>query len=335
MEEEPKSLPVGSRDFERRTYNVVSWYNSNPKWSNHFCLYCGRKVGPDSAIPSNKEHLIGREFVPTGYLEGPAFNFIFRACVECNSDKSKMEGHVSALTLANSAGPLHSEEVNALAARKASKEFHPLKKGVLVRDAGAELKESFPVGFGTLDMNLVGPPPFEDAQVYDLAGHHIQALFALTFCEDPRSSSDPSLLPHTHLQFYDYFTVDDWGNPRLQELIRRTSNWVENFWADSARGYYRASLRRSPNAEEDFLFWALEWNKQLRVVGTVAPPDLKTGLFDNLPQERWFRAQAGGRMRIQHPLQGGTDELFLRGSSKANTVTDGVPSPSGEEDKES
>lgn len=88
------------------TGKTVSWFERSGKLSNRYCLYCGVAVGGETDAPSNKEHLIGRNFVPAGSMGAEAFNFLFRACVPCNARKAVAERHVSSVTLINGPGRL-------------------------------------------------------------------------------------------------------------------------------------------------------------------------------------------------------------------------------------
>src|SRR5215208_82855 len=102
--------------FRYRPGEPVVWYHRRPERSNHRCLYCGAFVGPGSPVASDREHLIGKNFVPAGTLRGDSFNFHFRACCECNRRKSVAEDHVSSVTLFT--GPGYETAVNELAQRK-------------------------------------------------------------------------------------------------------------------------------------------------------------------------------------------------------------------------
>lgn len=83
------------------TGKTVGWYHDADDRSNRHCLYCGRDVTKASSISWNKEHLIGRSFVPTGTMGVTTFNFIFRACEECNARKAVAQRHLSSVTLIN------------------------------------------------------------------------------------------------------------------------------------------------------------------------------------------------------------------------------------------
>jgi hypothetical protein len=130
-------------DYEPRlgklTGETISWYAREPDFSNACCLYCGRPVSGQDAVPSDKEHLIARNFVPQGTMGGHQFNFIFRACRTCNARKANAERHVSSVTLFNSPARSVDPRAEAAASRKGKSDFHPSKKGVLVQHAHQEL----------------------------------------------------------------------------------------------------------------------------------------------------------------------------------------------------
>ena len=180
--------------FRWRDRQPVVWYRRRPDQSNHWCLYCGAFVGPGSAIESDCEHLIGKNFVPAGTLRGDSFNFLFRACCECNRRKSTAEDHVSSVTLFT--GPGHEPAVNDLAQRKAAKSIHPVKRGpngerVPVQDAYWEqtLHGELMAGVG-VTVNLVGPPQLHDPLAHLLARHHVQGPTARQRSLPPLGSAD-------------------------------------------------------------------------------------------------------------------------------------------------
>jgi hypothetical protein len=304
--------PAGgsNRDFERRTANVVSWFwKGNLEKSNHYCLYCYRFIGPGSEIASNKEHLIGREFVPKGYLDGDSFNFIFRACVDCNGSKSDQERHVSSVTLAASPARAVDPVVNEIAARKARRDFHPLRKGVVVANATEKLTLKGSMGAVQMTHTLVGPPPLDEHRALGLAARQIQALFSMLTTRDPRKESTTSILRPDCWRWYGCYSSDDWGNPELMELQDRAKAWPIMFAVTAARGFFRAIIRKRASPPEE-LFWALEWNKRERIVGAICAPGTEPDLFKDLPEEEWIAAPDGFRMRFQLPMPEDRDELF-------------------------
>lgn len=88
--------------FRSRGERPIVWFRHGREHSNHCCPYCGRLVGPDSPVASDKEHLVARKFVPSGRLAGNAFNFIFHARRDCNGEKAGAERHISTVTLLRS-----------------------------------------------------------------------------------------------------------------------------------------------------------------------------------------------------------------------------------------
>src|SRR4051812_14797221 len=107
--------------FGTRARQPVVWFSSDLAKSNQHCPYCGVLVGVGSTVASNKEHMIARNFVPPGSLGGTGFNFIFRACVDCNQRKADAERHVSTVTLLTSSARGTDGEVDAAALHKASR----------------------------------------------------------------------------------------------------------------------------------------------------------------------------------------------------------------------
>src|SRR5712672_3459971 len=62
---------------------------------NITCCYCRTFL---SDVPSNKEHVIAKNFVPTGTLDR-SWNLIAQACVACNTRKSDLEDDMAVLSL--------------------------------------------------------------------------------------------------------------------------------------------------------------------------------------------------------------------------------------------
>jgi hypothetical protein len=298
--------------FRYRDGEAAVWHRGSVKKSNQYCLYCSRFVGEGSPLASNKEHLIGRNFVPTGRLGTPrAFNFIFRACIDCNQEKSNYEGHVSTISLLTSPARLGDSAIDELAKRKADKDFHPDKPGMPVADAGQKI--TIRLG-SSVELELKGPPRLNPAYVRVLAMRHIQGLFALVTTSDPGAAATTRLLPKAHFGFFNYFNHPDWGNPQLIELAKRVGSWPALVDVSTAAGFFRAILRRQ-GVDDAPWFWALEWNKSVRVIGWIGRPDMPPSVFEELPPLNWRIAGKPGesryRVREEIPLLGVADELFV------------------------
>lgn len=233
--------------FRYRGNRTVQWYAKKLEDSNYCCLYCGTYVGPGSATLSNKEHLIGRNFVPSGSLDGPGFNFIFRTCLACNSRKADAERHVSSVTLFNSPGRAEDPAVDAMAKRKASKDFHPRIKGTLVQDASTNHTITWKLTNAKISFNVVAPPQLDTSAVALLAFHQVQALFTLVTSTNPQVPAETRLLPSRNWHEYGSFGKGDWGNPQLRRVCDRAAEWPAKVRVIAANGYFKAVLRRSQN----------------------------------------------------------------------------------------
>ncbi len=237
-------------------------------------------------------------------MDGQPFNFIFRACRECNARKGDAERHVSSITLFNSPERETDARANAAAIRKGKADFHPDKKGVRVQDAFEPMKIGATFGAMSMSVGLVGPPQLLNSAAGEVALSHIQGLYSLITTTDYQDSNRMGLLPMDKFIWYDLYTHRDWGNPQAMEIARRVTHWECLANIVSAEGYFKAVLRCS----EDEWFWALEWNKELRLVGGLSQKRMR--LFENLPSENWVPAPEG-RMRCEIPLDPDADILFV------------------------
>jgi hypothetical protein len=287
----------------RQTGQTISWFAATPEYSNACCLYCGRSLRGPGAPESDKEHLIARNFVPAGTMAGSAFNFIFRACRECNARKANAERHVSSVTLYNSPARRDDGRAENAAARKGQGDFHPQKSGTLVQDAHENLTIKGSFGQASFSFGMVAPPQVNMNLAGELAFCHVQGMFALITTEDYREPQKMRLLPQEQFIWFDWYPHEDWGNPQAVEIGRRVQDWECLAAIVSADGYFKATLRRSVQS----WFWALEWNRQLRLFGGIS--DSRMPLFEGLPEEKWMPTPQG-RARRQVPLDPASDRLF-------------------------
>ncbi|NBC33262.1 MAG: hypothetical protein GVY13_11355 [Alphaproteobacteria bacterium] len=302
-----------SEIYNYRQGQPVVWFHKDLSRSNKHCLYCGRNIGPGSEIPSNKEHLIGREFVPKGSLGNHgSFNFIFRSCVECNTEKSEIERHISTITLTNSPD-LQNANYREIAQRKFENDFYPGSGGTRVSDIRNEKKIIFEAGSFSMSFCLVSPSQIHTGYSKILAYRHMQGLFSLINSTDPTASHTTRLLPAEHFHHFGTYFYSDWGNPVLAELSKRANPLPCNLAITTASGYFRAIMRASQDGSG--WFWALEWNKSYRLLGWIGDADKPPPLFLNLPEENWhtMQSKAGEVMRVRSeiPVIEEADILFV------------------------
>jgi hypothetical protein len=270
----------------RKRGSQIVWFRRSRQRSNLHCPYCGVIVGGDSTVPSDREHFVGTSFVPSGTIRSTSFNFIFRACRECNAEKGALERHLSSVTLLDSPGVSSHELARAAAEAKAVSDHHPTKQ-VRMGDAAEKQTISGVLGPATLAFGLVGPPQVADGKDHQLAFFHIRALFALLHMPGDPRSEPLQILPKHLFYIHASYRHSDWGNDQLVEIANRASKWPCYFVAETGDGYFKACMRRSDNAKVGW-FWALEWNKSLRLVGAIDHPDSPSLLFQDLPSLKWI-----------------------------------------------
>ena len=309
--------------FRYKENQPVVWFHKKPSKSNQYCLYCGAFVGENAATISNKEHLIGREFVPPGsFDDGTKFNFIFRACENCNSEKSDLERHVSSVTFFNSPARAILEKYNSAAVNKASKDYHPDKKGVLVQDAMDKHKMSF-VGDANFRMKfeLISPPQVNESYIKLLAFRHIQGIFSLLTTQNALEAHRTILLSDTNFFFFGAFNSADWGNAKVMAAIERSKDWQCIANIDTADGFFKAVMKKKEGKDGE-LFWALEWNKSYRIFGGIFHPGQTPKAFIDLPSRNWLEmGTIGGkktRIRAEIPINEDQDILFKAQVSSQN-----------------
>lgn len=296
----------------------IVWFHRNIEYSNHWCLFCGEFVGPESKVSSNKEHLIGRDFVPKGSMNGTNFNFIFRACEKCNGVKSNVERHVSSVTLFNSPERSEDERINDIALNKAEKDFHPDNPGKTVVESFGQ----YEVKYGDfMKFKFTSPPQLNREYVKLLSCYHVQGIFSLLTTMDPKVQKKSGLLPPNQIFYFNAYNVQDWGNPQLLEIAERTKDWPCYCNINTANGFWKIVFKRS--SENEGWFWALEWNQYLRAIGGIALPDYNQKIFQKLPELNWKHIQnqdgTSSRTRKEIPLEDEKDELFIAEVISTNT----------------
>ena len=289
----------------RQTGETISWFHAQCELSNQHCLDCGCDLSAES-IKSDKEHWIARNFVPKGTMTNGAFNFIFRACRHCNARKCNAERHVSSVTLFNGPGR-HEDPRAALSAnRKAANDFHPEKPGCTIGESHDQHTVRGTFGRASISFGFVSPPRVYADSIKELSLSQIQGLFSLITTEDYRDSAKMRLLPEDQFFLFNSFPLSDWGNPQLVELSRRVNSWECLANITSADGYFRVTVRR--NGLQGW-FWALEWNKFLRVIGGIAIG--QSTLFQALPDLEWQQLSEGkSRFREEVAFTEHEDILF-------------------------
>jgi hypothetical protein len=168
---------------------------------------------------------------------------------------------------------------------------------------------------GIFTFGLVSPAQLDRDKVALLAFRHIQGLFAMVTSSDPRRTESTRVLTDSHFGYFGSYPHRDWGNPQLVEISRRAQDLPRRVEIVTASGYFRCALRRA-DPEGSPWFWALEWNKSLRLTGWIGDPQAPPPVFRDLPALDWIglgeRGGARTRYRLEIPLAETDDLLFDR-----------------------
>jgi hypothetical protein len=276
---------------------------------NITCPYCGIEINDDN---DSKEHVIGRRFVPKGTLNG-SWNLIVRACKKCNSEKSHLENDISAITLASKVwfGSDNSEtNIEQEALRKAQKSIsHKTRKPVIHSHEELNFEVPFSPG-ATFKFNMVSPPQIASNRLYELARMQMMAFFYfITFNNETKRGGFWQEGFHPLSEAHH----GDWGNPLLKAFMSAVVNWEPRWIANTADGFFRSIIRRHPSAE--CWSWAVEWNKNYRVVGFFGARNAAQKIVDDFREPEMTAIITGKnaylRFRSDFKLHEEDDLLFV------------------------
>lgn len=229
---------------------------------NITCTYCGCSLRDDS--DNTKEHVIGRRFAPKGTLNA-CWNLIVRACNHCNSTKSDLEDDISAITLAGKMwfDSSDSEEKAINEATRKSKNSISSKTKKTVIESQEQLKIEMPTASGfKVTFSMTSPPQIESKRIYELARLQLMAFFYFITYDETSRKGGFWLEGFHPLAFAHH---GDWGNELQKSFMNAVKNWEPCWIGNTADGYFKSIIRRHPDAE--CWSWAVEWNKNYRVVG--------------------------------------------------------------------
>jgi hypothetical protein len=277
---------------------------------NKTCVYCGRQF--DTSLRKTKEHVIARNFVPRGSLNGQ-WNLIVWACGQCNGVKSDLETDLSAITLLPSlTGQIDTVDKTVLedAIRKATGAVSRRTRKP-VKDSQEQIEIKIPHGPMQFTFNMTGPPQADSNRVFRLAMHHVQAFFYLiTYRQDAQTGER---MPGAFVPVMDVRRTD-WGNPVMRGFMSATRNWRRRVMAIAADQFFKLSIRRHPE-NAPLWAWAVEWNRNFRVVGFFGEQALVKSAIDVLPRLRAHGTSMEDgswiRYRVEEALPDSEDHLFF------------------------
>lgn len=292
---------------------------------NILCPYCGRNLQSPGSIQSDAEHVIGRRFIPRGYLDGE-WNLILNSCEECNRYKARLEDGLSPISALSVVDDLeHPAEVVQDIERKLGNRNPETGavRGATHPETSRPVADSFVSqtvhgSFGPMSMSFTftGPPQALGSEA-ELARFHIQGFYFLIANMDSASQTESRASTENCLYLqrgyvHPLFVLrrSDWGNEAATELAARTAGWETCLKLTTARGYFKATKRRDPTRDKSPVFWALEWNRNIRVLGLIREPDNPDVIEQGLPKLQYVELGEALRSRQEVPLSENEDTLF-------------------------
>lgn len=274
------------------------------------CAYCGHDFSDE--LPSTREHVIGRRFVPKGSL-AVQWNLILNACRDCNNKKSHLEGDISVITML----PTHvgreaatetvlSKEI----ARKAAKAISERTKKPVSKSQEA-IQLEFERGAAKISTEFFAPPQIDDSRVYKLAQFHFTAFFFLITYNESTRRGGFVLGDYMHFGF---FRRENWGAVDALWFLQLTESWEHRCAGDGADGFFRIHIRKCPGA--NVWSFAVEWNQSHRVLAFAGDPQEIQRLLESVPNavSTWVRLRDGNLVRLTESisLDPSIDTLFAQ-----------------------
>ena len=294
--------------------------------SNATCVYCAASFGEQA---STKEHVLARHFVPTGSLQA-SWNLIVRACAVCNSHKADLEDDLSALTVQPDAFGHHATQDPLLISDSRRKALRSISRRTKkpVQDSSEQLRVGGTLGpKASIEFRLEAPPQPDPTRAFELACLQVRALiYWVSFNPETRRGG-----------FWEggFFPLNaamrrDWGNSDQRAFAAAVVGWEPQVLIRSvASGYFRAAVRRHPEAE--CWSWALEWNQSYRLTGFFGDGRPVHELFATFPPLEMKVLQKSAkkitRYREEVPLTEAEDTMFSYAPWESILDDGSVPMP--------
>jgi hypothetical protein len=239
------------------------------------------------------------------------------ACEACNNLKSTLEDDISAISLQpDGYGKFPHNDPNlsyyAKIKGKGSQSRHTGKPVSESRE-NIQIKGELVSGV-TIAFSLSSPPQISDDRAFALAHFHLAAFFYfITFNADTKLGGfwPGAFLPLMQTR------QQDWGNKRQLKFMELISSWPMRFIGETAESFFKIVIRRHPTSE--CWAWALEWNRNIRVIGFFGDRSKAQEIVDTLPVLEFHYIHPSEadphsyRSRQEVPLSPSDDILFQYG----------------------
>jgi hypothetical protein len=281
---------------------------------NRICPYC---AAPLTKKTRTKEHVIGRRFVPRGKLDGN-WNLIVWACLRCNREKADLEDDLSCISMLPDCYGQYAEADPVLIAdsvRKAQRSISRRTKRPIADSAEHVTINNMLAPGVQMTFNLVSPPQASSERVFDLARLQLMGFFFWNSF-DSKEQVGRFWLGGFHPIIE--AKRADWGNSVHRGFMETVISWDPRVIATSADGYFKVAIRK--HRSEICWSWALEWNRQFRVVGFFGNRSVAEAVAQKFLHLEKRTIYQNGRdwikMRNEQPLADQHDILFAYDDSE-------------------
>lgn len=274
---------------------------------NETCVYCGVAL---DLVENDKDHVIGKNFVPKGKFDGQ-WNLLVRACKSCNNAKSKLEDDISAISMQTDAFGRYATADPALEAGATRKGKSTSRRtGKTVKDSSENLTIKIPFASGVeATVEMTSPPQIDTHRIFQLSHLHLMGFFYwVTYNYQTKKGE---YWPGVFMPLSAAPRLD-WGNRMHRAFMDAVALWDPRVLAVGADGFVKVVIRRHPSAV--CWSWALEWNQNYRIVGFIGEQGSAEVLVKSFPRvdRKTMRQGTNGWVRCQEEmsLAAEDDKLF-------------------------
>lgn len=256
---------------------------------NITCPYCGLSINFNNKDSWDKDHVIGRRFVPKGTLNNQ-WNLQVNTHKICNNIKSDLENDISAITMQpDGLGRYHVEDENLKKEAKRKGKSMSRLTGIPVKESHSKIniKSSLAKGID-FTASFTSPPQISSNRVYDLCLLQMRMFFYfITYEYEKRIGHFWQGLLYPVLETM----KGDWGNPWNIKFMEAVVDWEPRFYGIGADTFYKAIIRRHPDAA--CWSWAVEWNNNYRIIGFFGEEEPAKRIFNTFPVQNFIPAGKG------------------------------------------
>ena len=274
---------------------------------NRICVYCSKPFSDE--LPKTREHVVGKKFVQKGSMRA-AYNLVVNACKPCNNNNGDLENDISVISMHPTVYGDFAADAAVLAPeveRRAGKTYSRNTGKPVAAGEQPRVIHGTHMGM-SVSFTMVGPPQASQERQFELARLQLMAFFFhLTYDKAQERGF------YWKGDFRPVIAVRkaDWGHPYFKWFEEVSAKGVVNYQVCTANGFYKMWIKEIHT--RDMHAWAIEWNKNIRLIGFFGDNALIEKLAETMPEvpmRDFYRdGRIRRRMRLQVPMEG-PDTLF-------------------------